>query len=190
MKRPVLLTILCSLLSACLSGCGDPQPHPARSPTEHDLPTLRLATERLADDYQTVGSVVSDERVEISSRLAAYVRAISVREGERVRRGQVLVQLESINDGLENIAAAMKTGVASMGGPHEAAPTTVNVVSKVPAALVGVMSEQFKLMQGWLAPIFKETREQTEEMKKLKVLMDQNLERYQVLLDELQEKGS
>lgn len=95
MKRPVLLTILCSLLSACLSGCGDPQPHPARSPTEHDLPTLRLATERLADDYQTVGSVVSDERVEISSRLAAYVRAISVREGERVRRGQVLVQLDA-----------------------------------------------------------------------------------------------
>jgi hypothetical protein len=110
--------------------------------------------------------------------------------GEDQAVGQVLVQLESINDGLENIAAAMKTGVANMGGPQEAAPTTVNVVSKVPAALVGVMSEQFKLMQGWLAPIFKETREQTEEMKKLKVLMDQNLERYQVLLDELQEKGS
>jgi hypothetical protein len=110
--------------------------------------------------------------------------------GEDQAVGQVLVQLESINDGLENIASAMKTGVANMGGPQEAAPTTVNVVSKVPAALVGVMSEQFKLMQGWLAPIFKETREQTEEMKKLKVLMDQNLERYQVLLDELQEKGS
>ena len=38
---------------------------------------------------------MSDERVEISSRLAAYVRAISVREGERVRRGQMLVQLDA-----------------------------------------------------------------------------------------------
>jgi hypothetical protein len=117
--------------------------------------------------------------------------------GEDQAVGQVLVQLESINDGLENIAAAMKSGVASMAETRESvaadvpvppAPTTVNVVSKVPAALVGVMSEQFKLMQGWLAPIFKETREQTEEMKKLKVLMDQNLERYQTLLDELQDK--
>lgn len=101
--------------------------------------------------------------------------------------GQVLVQLGSINDGLESIANAMKAGVANMGGQQEATPTTVNVVSKVPAALVGVMSEQFKLMQGWLAPIFKETREQTEEMKKLQLLMDQNLERYQILLDELRD---
>ena len=113
--------------------------------------------------------------------------------------GQVLVQLGSINDGLENIVAAMRSGAEQMAASreaveaapvHEPIPTTVNVVSKVPAALVGVMSEQFKLMQGWLAPIFKETREQTEEMKKLKLLMDQNLERYQVLLDELQDKGS
>ncbi|MBX3177128.1 MAG: DNA repair ATPase [Candidatus Hydrogenedentes bacterium] len=111
--------------------------------------------------------------------------------------GQVLVQLGSINDGLESIAAAMKSGAAQMAASreateaapvHEPVPTTVNVVSKVPAALVGVMSEQFKLMQGWLAPIFKETREQTEEMKRLKALMDENLERYQVLLDELQDK--
>lgn len=95
MKRPILPAILCSLLSACLAACGDPQPHSARAPAEHDLPTLRLATERLAEDYQTVGSVVSDERVEISSRLPAYVRSISVREGERIRRGQVLVQLDA-----------------------------------------------------------------------------------------------
>jgi len=70
---------------------------------------------------------------------------------------------------------------------REAQTTSVEVVSKVPHSLVAVMSEQFKLMQGWLAPIFKETREQTEEMKRLRVLMDQNLERYQVLLDELQD---
>jgi RND family efflux transporter MFP subunit len=95
MKRPVLVVIGLLLLSACLAACGDPQPHLARAPSEHDLPTLRLATEQLADEYQTVGTVVSDERVEISSRLPAYVRAITVREGEHIRRGQVLVQLDA-----------------------------------------------------------------------------------------------
>jgi len=101
---------------------------------------------------------------------------------------QVLLQLSSINDGLEGICDAMKSGVATMGTRDDTPHTTsVEVVSKVPRALIGVMSEQFKLMQGWLAPIFKETREQSEEMKRLKALMDQNLERYQVLLDELQD---
>lgn len=95
MKRPVLTIIPCSLLFTCLAACGDPKPHSARVPSEHQLPTLRLATERLAENYQTVGTVVSDERVEISSRLPAYVRAISVREGERIRRGQVLIQLDA-----------------------------------------------------------------------------------------------
>lgn len=41
------------------------------------------------------GTIVSDERVEISSRTSAYVRTIEVREGERVRQGQLLAHLDS-----------------------------------------------------------------------------------------------
>lgn len=62
---------------------------------EHDLPTLRLSTAKLDENYETVGTIVSDERVEISSRLPAYVRAMRVREGERIRRGQLLIQLDA-----------------------------------------------------------------------------------------------
>lgn len=87
--------LACALIVTGLAACSDPSPHAARTPTEHALPTLQVHTEPLALHYQTVGSVVSDERVEISSRLAAYVRAINVREGEAIRRGQVLVQLDA-----------------------------------------------------------------------------------------------
>lgn len=45
--------------------------------------------------YTTTGTVVSDERVQISSRTAAYVRTVTVREGERVQLGQVLATLDS-----------------------------------------------------------------------------------------------
>jgi RND family efflux transporter MFP subunit len=45
--------------------------------------------------YTTTGTVVSDERVGISSRTAAYVRTVDVREGERVARGQLLATLDS-----------------------------------------------------------------------------------------------
>jgi RND family efflux transporter MFP subunit len=94
MRRP-LSTFVGALLSAALSACGDPQPHAARPAVEYALPTARILSEPLPDEYQTVGSVVSDERVEISSRLPAYVRSIKVREGERIRRGEVLVQLDA-----------------------------------------------------------------------------------------------
>ena len=87
--------LACALIVTGLAACSDPSPHAARTPTEHALPTLQVHPEPLALHYQTVGSVVSDERVEISSRLAAYVRAINVREGEAIRRGQVLVQLDA-----------------------------------------------------------------------------------------------
>lgn len=86
---------LCILLITWLVACGDPQPYPPRAPVVHDLPTFQLSTTKLDENYETVGTIVSDERVEISSRLAAYVGAIRVREGERIRRGQVLVQLDA-----------------------------------------------------------------------------------------------
>ena len=78
--------LACALIVTGLAACSDPSPHAARTPTEHALPTLQVHPEPLALHYQTVGSVVSDERVEISSRLAAYVRAINVREGEAIRQ--------------------------------------------------------------------------------------------------------
>lgn len=87
--------LLGTLLVTALAACSDPAPYPSRAPTEHTLPTLLLASERLAEEYQTAGTVVSDERVEISSRLPAYVRAIGVREGERIIQGQLLVQLDA-----------------------------------------------------------------------------------------------
>lgn len=93
--RRVFGALLCALVGTWVVACGDPQPYPPRSPVEHDLPTFQLSTTKLDENYETVGTIVSDERVEISSRLAAYVGAIRVREGERIRRGQVLVQLDA-----------------------------------------------------------------------------------------------
>lgn len=75
--RPGLL--VCALLSASLAACGDPKPHSARAPAEHALPTLHLRTESLPRDNQTVGSVASNERVEINSRL--YYCIVNTRPG-------------------------------------------------------------------------------------------------------------
>ena len=46
-------------------------------------------------------------------------------------------------------------------------PQEIHVVSKVPAAILNVLQQQFKLMQGWLKPIYEETQGQSEEIQQL-----------------------
>lgn len=46
-------------------------------------------------DYTAVGSVASDARIEVASRLSGYLRELHVREGDRVRRGQLLARLDA-----------------------------------------------------------------------------------------------
>lgn len=87
---------IAGLLVAALVGCErDPKPAPGPAATRHDLPTLIATAEALPIRYSTTGTVVSDERVEISSRIAAYLRSLEVREGERVARGQRIATLDS-----------------------------------------------------------------------------------------------
>ena len=80
------------LLAAC---GGDPEPHAPPATREFEAATAVVELREIPVLYTTTGTVVSDERVEISSRTAAYVRTIDVREGERVQRGQLLATLDS-----------------------------------------------------------------------------------------------
>jgi RND family efflux transporter MFP subunit len=52
-------------------------------------------------EYTAVGSVVSDQRVEVASRLSGYIRDILVQEGDRVRRGDLLLHLDRSLEELE-----------------------------------------------------------------------------------------
>ncbi|GMU45691.1 MAG: acriflavin resistance protein [Porticoccaceae bacterium] len=89
-------TGVAGLLLALLAGCErDPAPAPQPPVATHPLPTLVATSEDLPIHYTTTGTVVSDERVEISSRIAAYLRSLEVREGERVVRGQRIATLDS-----------------------------------------------------------------------------------------------
>lgn len=52
---------------------------------------LQLRHSTVPAYYVTSGSVTSDHRVSISSRLSGYIRELNVREGDRVQVGQILV---------------------------------------------------------------------------------------------------
>jgi len=63
-----------------------------------------------AVDYVTVGSVVSDHRVQISSRVASHVREVLVREGDGVHSGQLLARLDAAD-----VDGAVRQSEAGLG---------------------------------------------------------------------------
>lgn len=64
---------------------------PARPPT---VEVARVEVMRLADDAQAVGSLRSRQSVVLRPEVSGRVTKINFRDGERVRRGQLLVQLD------------------------------------------------------------------------------------------------
>jgi RND family efflux transporter MFP subunit len=113
MKKKHLIIFLSSLAFATFLGACDrtPQAHTKPVPKSWTLPVIK-ASGGAPVEYAAVGSVVSDQRVEVTSRLSGYIREILVQEGDRVRRGQLLVRLDAadveggISQGRAAVAAA------------------------------------------------------------------------------------
>ena len=65
-------------------------------------------------------------------------------------------------------------------------PPEIQVVSRVPKTLLDVMRRQFDLMQGWLKPIYEETRGQSKEVQQLREAVNENLIKYETLVAQLE----
>jgi RND family efflux transporter MFP subunit len=86
---PVLVVAL------ILAGCGGetaPATTTGRAPLS--LPTARVVEVELPVGWSAVGTVVSDQRIDVSSKISGYIRVLHVREGEAVKAGQLLVSLD------------------------------------------------------------------------------------------------
>lgn len=59
-----------------------------------DLAVVKVAATEIPVEYTTVGSVVSDQRIEVTSRMSGYIHELLVREGDRIRRGQIIARLD------------------------------------------------------------------------------------------------
>jgi len=59
--------------------------------------TLSVQSVKIPARHVTSGTVTSDHRVSINSRISGYIRKLSVREGDRVKKGQVLVRVDPVN---------------------------------------------------------------------------------------------
>jgi membrane fusion protein, multidrug efflux system len=67
--------------------------------------TYTVKVARVAPKIDVVGTVASEETVHLSARISAYVSRVSASAGQRVKKGQVLIELDS-REIKEKLAAA------------------------------------------------------------------------------------
>jgi len=110
------LTILQVLTCLALVACGDVENKKTIKYNSWDLPSDVVAIEKLPVNYTSTGTVVSDQRIEVSSRSTGYIRQILVHEGEEVDRGELLIKLDSsdVEGAVTQAKAALKTATLSL----------------------------------------------------------------------------
>lgn len=102
--QQLIMLMLAVLLAACDGGA------PASAPKtgSWELPVVVVAAGAPVD-YTAVGSVAAEARIEVASRLSGYLRELRVREGDFVRRGQLLARVDAPDvDGAIGQARALK----------------------------------------------------------------------------------
>lgn len=82
-----------------LQGCGGDEANQALTSVKQTTQARQAVVNWLELDsrYVTSGSVTSDHRVSISSRISGYIRELSVREGDKIKKGDVLVRVDPVN---------------------------------------------------------------------------------------------
>lgn len=108
-KHLALLALGALLLTACREPPATTAEAPARA-----LPAITVSG-GAPREYTAVGSVVAESRIEVSSRLSGYVRELPVREGDAVRRGQVIARLDAadVDSGVRQAQAALASAEAA-----------------------------------------------------------------------------
>lgn len=107
MRSPLFHVALCSVAVAlACSGCSgkkhDADSAPAQSPVVKGIAFATVTTGNVPETQEVVGTVRARTSAVVSARIPGTVSVLRVHEGDRVRKGQLLAQLEA----QENQAAA------------------------------------------------------------------------------------
>lgn len=137
MKQPKFLAA--ALVILLLGGCSKDQ-QASRAMTEEapvrGVEVMAVQTESVADTFEAVGTVKARQSAALSSKITGTIIGVSVREGDRVKKGQTLVEIDSrelraelraAQAALEEANAAIKAGesaVSAARGQRELAAAT------------------------------------------------------------------
>ncbi len=108
---PLVFSILSFLTLLSAAGCGGERKATAASPESvRDVSVIQIQRAPLLDYVEAVGTVRAEETSTLSAEILATVRDMRVHEGQRVRRGDVLVILDDAQQqaALERAQAAVQ----------------------------------------------------------------------------------
>ena len=107
--RGVIYCLSGLMVALLLAGCGSKESMSVEAPSksqpiiseERQVETVRVTPRSIIYTFSAVGSLKSPENVIISPKKAGIIEKILVKEGDRVKKGQVLVQLDEVDARLE-----------------------------------------------------------------------------------------
>jgi len=89
--RRIVALISVLFLSGCLEDTGTT----VVKRQELSFPTMAVQQVEMPVTYSVPGTVVSDVRIDLSSRVVGFIKKLDVREGKRVAKGDLLIQIDS-----------------------------------------------------------------------------------------------
>jgi len=97
------------MVALLLTGCGSKESMSVEAPSkpqtviseERQVEAMTVTPRSIIYTFSAVGSLKSPENVVISPKKAGIIAKILVKEGDRVKKGQVLVQLDDVDARLE-----------------------------------------------------------------------------------------
>ena len=99
MRRAMLAASLLGILATVLAGCGGRSANgPSAAAAQKKTPLVEVAVVQRGDIarvLQTTGTVVSANEVQVSPKVEQRIIWLTVREGDRVTKGQVLARLDA-----------------------------------------------------------------------------------------------
>ncbi len=116
-KNIVIVWLLVLGVTFILSSCNrESNSVVKKKSTVHSLPLTVVMNEELPVYYTTIGSVISDNRIQITSRITSYINEISVREGQQIQKGDLLVSLDSsdIDGAIQQAEAAVNKSQSAL----------------------------------------------------------------------------
>jgi RND family efflux transporter MFP subunit len=101
--------LLAALFIAHSSGVGATAIESHSSQQAH-YSTVRVEETEIPMTYTTPGSVISDGRIDVSSRVVGFIQQLDVREGQKVQRGDLLVRIDptDIDESIRQAEASVR----------------------------------------------------------------------------------
>jgi HlyD family secretion protein len=92
-KRKILWILLAVLVLAALGGFA----YSRRGPKPTEVQTAKVGRENLQAKVSANGRIQAQKKVDISATIAGQITHLAVEEGDRVKKGQFLLQIDAVN---------------------------------------------------------------------------------------------